>query len=441
MLKCLNVKISRKGFTLIEVLVGTFLFLIVFLGIFLAYQLGLKVVSQSKNRITATAIVNGELEKIRNLAYESVGVEGGFPDGILQSSKTTFLNGVDYTIETRVDYVVDSADGISSPEDECPNDYKRVAVKVSWSEIFAGEVQLVTDVSPETLAQECAEIGGILSISVFDAYGIMVPWPLIEIRNPATDEVIKSASPVEGSHFFLLVPDNYKVVISKTNYSGSRTYGIEEVAIPEKPHILALEGGLTEISFSIDKLSSITVETRGTQGAGYPPIHNVTFNLTGAKTIGLDSDEEPVYKYSQNHTTSPPGQVDIPNLEWDSYTFSVSEAAGLDLVAIESPLGNEIEQPFGLPPDTHQNVRLVLSAENSLLATVQDIDTGEPIFSAEVILDSNTQYTDENGQTYFIPLEVSNYSIQVQASGYCSYSGSVFVEGDTSKIINLQRIE
>ena len=108
---------TQKSFTLIEVLVGTFLFLIVFLGIFLAYQLGLKVVSQSKNRITATAIVNGELEKIRNLAYESVGVAGEFPDGVLQASKTTFLNGVDYTIETRVDYVVDSADGISSPDD------------------------------------------------------------------------------------------------------------------------------------------------------------------------------------------------------------------------------------------------------------------------------------------------------------------------------------
>jgi len=433
---------KTKGFTLIEVLVGTFLVLIIFLGIFLAYQLGLKVISQSKNRVTAAAIANGELEKIRNLAYESVGAAGGFPDGVLEASKTAFLNGVDYTIETRVDYIVDSADGISSPEDECPNDYKRVAVKVSWSGLFSGKVQLVTDISPETLAQECAEIGGILLVSVFDAYGIMVPWPLIEIRDPITDEVIKNASPVEGSYFFLLVPDNYKVVVSKTNYSSSRTYGAEEVAVPEKSHVLALEGDLVGISFSIDKLSSINVETRGTRGAGYPPIRDVTFNLTGAKIIGLDSEEEPVYKYSQNHITSTlPGQIDIFNLEWDSYTFSVSGASGLNLVAIESPPGIEIEQPFDLSPDTHQNVRLILVAENSLLATVQDLNTGEPIFSAEVILNGSTQYTDENGQTYFIPLEVFNYPIQVQASGYTSYSGSVFVEGSTSKIINLQRIE
>ncbi len=421
---------KTKSFTLIEILVGTFLVSIVFLGIFLAYQLGLKVVSQSKNRITATAIVNGELEKIRNLAYELVGVVGGFPDGILEVSKTTFLNGVDYTIETRVDYVVDSADGISSPEDECPNDYKRVEVKVSWSGLFSGEVQLVTDVSPETLAQECVETGGIFLISVFDAYGIMVASPLIEIRDPETDEIIKTAFPVEGKHFFSLAPGTYKIVISKTNYSKEQTYGIEEIAIPEKPHPLVLEGELTEISFSIDKLSSMNIETVGPEELGYPVISDVEFSLTGAKIIGIDGNENPVYKYSEDYITNELGQITISNLEWDSYTFFPDS---LDLI---SP-----EQPVSLAPDINQDIRLILQAENSLLVTVQDIDTGEPIFSAEVGLDSNTQYTDENGQTYFIPLEAFDYAIEIQAAGYTSYSGIVSVFGDTIKIINLQRIE
>ena len=57
----------RNGFTLVEVLVGTFLILIVFLGIFGAYQLGLRVVGQSRNQIVATAIANQEIENIRNL--------------------------------------------------------------------------------------------------------------------------------------------------------------------------------------------------------------------------------------------------------------------------------------------------------------------------------------------------------------------------------------
>ena len=97
---------KNRSFTLIEVLIGTFLILIVFLGIFGAYQLGFKVIGQSKNKITATAILNGEIEKIRNLPYESVGVQGQFPDGVLEPVSTVVFNNIQYKIERRVDFVV-----------------------------------------------------------------------------------------------------------------------------------------------------------------------------------------------------------------------------------------------------------------------------------------------------------------------------------------------
>jgi hypothetical protein len=68
---------------------------------------------------------------VRNLPYELVGVKGGFPDGVLEAVTSTFQNNIEYTIETRVDYVVDPTDGIAAPEDNCPNDYKKVKVKFS----------------------------------------------------------------------------------------------------------------------------------------------------------------------------------------------------------------------------------------------------------------------------------------------------------------------
>ncbi len=442
MIKSPNFK-KTESFTLIEVLVGTFLILIVFLGIFAAYQLGLKVVGQSKNKITATAIANGEIEKVRNLPYESIGIIGGFPEGDLESIKTTTINNIEYTIETRVDYVVDSADGISAPEDECPNDYKRMEVKISWSGLLGGEVKLITDVSPENLAQECAETGGILLISVFDAYGTMVTSPLIEIKIPATGEVVKTATPIEGKHFFSLAPATYKVVISKTNYSSERTYGIEEITTPEKPHLIVLEGELTESSFSIDKVSSFSVDTLSLLDEEEVPIPNAFFHLQGGKIIGTDENEGPVYKYSQGHVSGGDGHIDISNLEWDNYAFSTDPATGLDLESTEpSP------QPIGLSPDTFQKpVKLYLTAQNSLLVTVQDLNTAEPIFSAAVRLYTldltydNTQYTDGGGRTYFIPLESTDYTMEIEAAGYVGYSGIVSVLGDTTKIINLERIE
>lgn len=571
----------QKGFSLVDVLVGTFLILVVFLGIFGAYQLGLKVVGQSKNKITATAILNGEIEKIRNLLYESIGVQGQFPNGVLESVSTVVFNNVQYKIERRVDFVVDSADGIAAPNDDCPNDYKKAEIKVSWSGALAGEIKVSTDIAPKNLAQECGAGGGILSVSVFDASGIMVFSPLIEIKDPTTDQTLKTATPLDGKHYFSLAPTTYKIVISKTGYSSERTYSTDEVTTPENPYPIVLNGQLTETSFSIDKLSSFSIDTLSPwgqdffsdsfldatkiseseninvlegkvnltkiddqyQSPGYlisipispqnltnwdkfsfsdsepagtqilyqvlyfngtdwvlipdtdlpgnsfgfgvsskdlsnldsttysqlkvkgnfsttdlalsselydwqiswinsqaTPIPNVTFHLRGEKIIGKDQNENSVYKYSQNQTLNSSGHIDISNLEWDLYTFSIDPATNLDLVSTDPS-----SQPIGLAPDTNSAVKLYLDSQNSILVTIQNSETFEPTFSASVRLYKTgydqIQYTNEKGQTYFIPLEIGDYSLEVQAAGYSPASAFVSVSGDMTKTINLTQIE
>ena len=574
----------KNSFTLVDVLVGISLMLIVFLGIFGAYQLGIKTIAQSRNKINATAIANQQIEVIRNLPYDSVGVSGSFPDGILESSTSIFQNNVEYTIETRVDFIIDSADGIAPPEDECPNDYKKVEVKVSWQGRFPSEIKIVSNIAPKNLAQECAIGGGILSVAVFDAYGVMVLSPLIEVRDPLTEEVLKDAQPLSGEHYFSLAADTYKVIVSKPDYSTERTYGVDEIATPEKPHPIVLEDGFIETSFSIDKVSSCSVNTLSPWGqdslvdpfndeskiselnnivviggavklastteegylspgylistsiapigflswdkfsfsdsdpsltnlkyqicsttdtgwllipdsdllgnsegfdsspvdlsglaiSKYPeikikaiasssdsaltpvlgdwqvswltseatPIPNKTFNLQGAKIIGTDEDEEPVYKYYQDHTSDSGGQINLSNLEWDAYNFSIAPASGLDLVDISPSL-----QPIDLSPDSFLEVDLYLDAENSFLLTLKDQTTLGPVFAASARLYSvplvydTTQYTDIKGQTYFIPLAPGNYNLAIQAAGYADFATNINISGDVTRTISLEQIE
>ena len=566
-----------KGFTLIEVLVGTALMLIVFLGIFGVYQLGIKVVGQSKNRVIATAVATAEIEKIKNLPYDSIGIQGSFPEGILEESSEVIQSNVNFKIERRVDFVVDAADGIALPEDECPNDYKKLEVKVFWTGLFGGSTILGTDIAPKDLNEECAEHGGILSVSVFNAYGIMVPSPLIEVE----DGTFKSATPDDGKYYFSLPASTYKVIVSKEGYSAERTYGTEEITTPEKSHPIIIEDRLIEASFSIDKLSNFSVDTLFPGGEGYfsdpfsdgtkisessnvsvsdgnvilteiegeyfpsgylistviapeslikwkefsfndntpdetqilyqflyfdgenwilipeedlpgnsagfenlpvnlselnivnypqlkikgslstqssilspvlyewqlfwteaVPISNMTFHLRGDKIIGSDAQENPVYKYFQDKTSNSSGHINIPNLEWDFYTFSIDPETDLDLINTDpSP------QPVNLPPDSNLDVKLYFDSENSLLITAQNIETLSPIFSAAVrLLNSGlaydvTQYTNDKGQTYFIPLEIATYNLEIQAPGYSSYSGEVSVSGDEIRIIKLEQIE
>jgi len=578
----------KKGFTFIDVLVGISLMLIVFLGIFGSFELGMKVISLSRSKIVATSIGNQKLEQIRNLPYESIGTKSGFPEGILEANETITRNGIDYQVSTRVDYVVDAVDGIAPPEDECPSDYKKVEVKVSWYGKFSGEISFLTDIAPKNLSQECAEKGGILSVSVFDAFGIMIPSPLIEIKNPQTNETLKSASPIDGKHYFSLATSTYKVMVSKGGYSSEQTFAAGDIfegktiATPEKPHPLVFEGQVTEISFSIDKLSSFSIDTlsswqtnffsdsflneskisekanltieggkvnlatsgqeylssgylistaisptdlvgwtefsftdeepagtdlnyqlyyaSGTQwllipdsdlpanssGLDLSPVNltglnktiysqlkiranfstlststsptlydwqiswktrtpilipNIGFSLKGQKIVGYDASDTPIQKYSTTSNSNSGGNINIDNLEWDSYTFASNET---DLHLVNT---NPSPQPINLSPNASTSVSLYFEAENSLLVTVQNLESLEPIFSASTTLSNSglgyekNLYSNEKGQVYFVPLEPTSYALKIEAPGYQSTSTILSVNGDTSKTIKLEQID
>jgi len=569
---------KEKSFTLIEVLVGTALVLIVFLGIFGAYLLGFKVIGLSERKITATQIAQGEIEKIRNLPYLEVGTIGAQPpyaSGSLESLSSTTLNGTEYTIERKIKLISDSADGL---EENCPVDYKKAEIKVSFSGKFAGEVVLTTDVIPKDKTEEaqiCEENPiGILSVQVFNSIGEPVSSPTIEIFNPQTNELLYSATPFSGKEDIPLSQGTYKISVSKNNYSSERTYSIDEIAIPEKPNPFVLEGQITEISFLIDRVSSMLVKTLSTYGQGFfsdsfldeskisqkenisisdgqatlsttttgylisieispsnltewgefsfadeepegtdlkyqlyykpetewilipdsnlpgnstgfdispvdlsnldistysslkikanfltespsltpilydwqiswknsepTPISNVSFDLRGEKLIGKDANENPVYKFSNTNQTNSQGEIQISNLEWDVYHFSnfQRESQLLDLI------NSDPSQPISLNPNTNPEVNLYLGSQNSLLITVQDSVSLEPIFSATIILSATgleeTQYTNPKGQTVFIPLEEKTYSLSVEAVGYSPISTTVSVSGKTTKLIKLE---
>jgi hypothetical protein len=570
-----------SSFTLIEVIVAIALTAIVFLGIFGAYQLGLKVVGLSERKITATQIAQGEIEKIRNMPYLDVGTIGAQPpyaSGTLEASTSTILNGVEYKIERKVMLISDPSDG----DEECLVDYKRVEIKVSFSGILKGEVILTTDVMPKTKSEELAicqqQPIGVLSVQVLNAVGEFVPSPTIEVYD-FQGNLKGTFTPSEGKYDIPLSPGTYKVIVSKPGYSTEKTYSIEEIAIPEKPNPTVFENQITQISFAIDKVSTLNVKTlstfseeffsdsfsdeskisqkenvivgggqvslaTGSEGylpSGYlfsveisptnlikwerfsftdeepadtdlkyqiyfasgtewvlipdsdlpgnsigfdnspvnlsslstttysslklranfstnstsstpilydwqvswqssnpTPIPNVSFNLRGEKIIGRDTNENPVYKYSTTTKTDSQGQIQISNLEWDTYHFSdfQKDSQSLEL-ATSSP-----SLPVSLPPDTTLDVNLYLESQNSLLVSVFDSETLNPILSATTTLSKTgfqeTQLTNLNGQVIFIPLEQANYTLSIEAAGYYSTSTTVFVSGKTTKVVKLE---
>lgn len=268
----------KKGLTLIETIVGIALFLLFFAGIFGAWRLSLKVVFQAKARITATSLANQKLEKIRNLSYEKIGTIDGYPSGDIPSIESTNLNGIDFTISTNIDYIANEKDGLTQPEDSCPNDYKRATVTVSWGGRYSGEVSLSTDIAPKDEIQECEISGGILWVRVFDSRGELIEGANVEVRDIFSGLEKSCITSLTERCYIVLPPsqegerENYKIIVTKLDYSQDETfregdiYNGEEIYSPQKPNATILEGEIVQKSFSIDRLSSFNIETRSSRG-------------------------------------------------------------------------------------------------------------------------------------------------------------------------------
>jgi len=261
-----NILKSEHGFTMIETLVGVALLIIVFAGIFACYRLAMKVIGLSKSKTTAVSIANAQIEKIRNLDYESVGTKNAslpFALGDLDMNSSQTVGGNTFDVLTQVKYVSDTADG-SGSSDTCNLDYKKADVTVSWGGSYQGSITITTNIAPKNQVQEMqscqSQPGGVLTVTVFNNSGMLVASPGISIYDADTNNLITSATPISGSHSFLLTPDTYRVEVTKTGYSSARTYSASELAVPDSPNPAVLVGDEVNMSLSIDQASVITVD-------------------------------------------------------------------------------------------------------------------------------------------------------------------------------------
>lgn len=256
----------KNGFTLVEAVVGTAIFCIVFMGIFAAYRLGMKAAMLSSHKISAISIGNAQIERIRNLPYEEIGTKNAslpLAAGSLDRTFSQTTNGAEFNVLTEVIFFADSADGIGG-EDSCDLDYKKADVAVSWSGAAPGQVFFSTKISPASKVQELQSCqnqpGGVLTVNVFDDGGNPVSSPDIKIYDLVAGGQIAFAAPAGGRHSFPLAPAAYRVEVSKIGYSFARTYGTDEVAVPDSLNPTVLKDNQTGISLSIDRSAAVSID-------------------------------------------------------------------------------------------------------------------------------------------------------------------------------------
>jgi prepilin-type N-terminal cleavage/methylation domain-containing protein len=424
---------TSNGFTLIEVVVGAALFAVVSLALMGTFSKMLSGINLLRVKSAATNLATEEFEIIRNLPYSDVGISGSIPSGVLQHVQSIVRDAMTFQVTTTVRNVDNAFDGVlgGTPNDLSPADNKIVEIEIACTTCpNFSPLTYTTTVAPKNL--ETASTNGALFIKVFDANGQPLEGMQVHVVSTSTNIAIDDVTNDSGLLQIIDAPPGneiYQITVSNTGYSTERTYpsGASGNQHPSKPHASVLVQKVTQISFSIDKTSTMNISS---VTPTCQAVASVPFSLVGAKLIGINPT---VYKYNTNQVTSAAGTLALNNVEWDTYTPTLTSS--LYYLAGSNPL-----LPVSVSPDAVVNMNLVVVPKDpsSVLVSVKDGSTNLSISDATVSLNkSGATTTLTTGQGYFRQSDWSGGSGQsdfTNAAKYFSSDGNVEVATPTGEI-------
>lgn len=369
------------GFTLLSTLIAVVLFGLMAYSAYSVAAASMRGMRTYREKAAVSALANQYMEIARNLSYSKIGTLNGNPSGLLADQPNALqiiFNKVTYKIYYEVTYVDDPADGTAlAATDPAPNDYKQVKVIIN-NPITGLTIPFITNVTPKGL--ENLASGGALYLKVFDAVGQPIAGATLQITNSSTTPVINLTRTTDSAGNWIEVglpnsSNSYHVVATKSGYSVDQTYPISvQNPSPTKPDATISNGQVTQISFSIDKQSSLNLTTADQY---CQPISGVGIALQGSKLIGTPN----VLKFSNTYTTNGSGQVSLNPLEWDTYTPGITTSSYM--IYGSSPI-----QQIAILPSASQVATLILgpTTNHSLLVIVKDAGTENPLEGATVEL-------------------------------------------------------
>lgn len=403
-------KFRIGGFTLIETLVGSAVFLVVALSVYQAFSTLMSVTLASRAKVAGIELANERFEIIRNLPYEDVGIVGGLPAGKVVRSQNITRDNYTFTVLTTIRNMDDVFDGTigGNPADTSPADYKLVDMDITCGNCKNfSPLNFTTLVAPHAL--ETASTNGALFVRVLDSGGVPISGSSVHISNTQINPNIVIDETTDNTGWIKIIDaptgiNAYNITATKAGYTQDQTYPLGGAAGPNpvKPDANVAQQQVTQVSFAIDRLSSLSVQTVDTSCESLPA---TGFSLTGTKEIGTD-----VLKYpTQNFTTDGTGNYFIPTIEWDMYSALLTGAA-YDMA------GADPMPSFAINPNEAVNLKLlaVPHASRALLVFVKN--------SSNTAIDGATVHLEKSG---FDQIKTTN-------SGTCATPGQVFWNGLSS---------
>ena len=366
---------------MIEVIVDIGIVAVIAAAIVSAYSASFKAMDLAKAKMGAVALANEKMEEIRNMPYDSLATMHGliYPPGNLSDDQVIMRKGIQYKVHTVISYVDDSYDGNidgtvpGKPKDLYPYDYKKAEITVTKVGRNGPLAVLSSNVAAK--AAETPTNSGIIRICVVDEIGAPVPDAVITISNSAVDPAV-DISATTASDGCIMVPslppdhqNGYHLTATKGGYSTDMTYP----RTPQNPNALlpdvdVLVQQVTNQTLIIDRFANMKIDIVDNSGQ---PVAGAVVHIEGKKEKYFNPRTP---KYTADLTADASGHIELPNIEFDDYTISVSGW----IVAATSPY-----QPIGLRAGETLPVKIIVTTDGGLprISSVEPLTgkTGETV--------------------------------------------------------------
>ncbi len=256
---------NKSGFSLIEVLVAAAVMLLVFGGLFAGFQYSLKLIADSRAKVSALSLASDRMEYLRSLPYDEVGTISGIPNGLIPQNSTTTLNGIDFNERILIEYIDDPADGLGVADSNgVLADYKKVKVEYTWT--YGGSLNsffLTSSIMPRSI--ETTAGGGSLRVNVFNSNAAPLPGISVRLLNTTTTSTIDVTRLTDASGIALFTgapaASNYEIFVFGTGYSSDQTYkATTTLPNPTTLPVAILEGDVSTMNFQVDRVSNLTIQ-------------------------------------------------------------------------------------------------------------------------------------------------------------------------------------
>lgn len=254
-------------------------------------------VSDARVVSVAENLAQAEIESVRALEYEDVGLPGRTPSGVLTEERTVNVEGRAYLIETDVTYagsltgldiVPQGGDGVEGAWD-AGVDYKAVVVSVTADGREGDPVVMQTIVAPREIGAHEGIANARVSLVAHEPFATSdYDLPRVAVHSPPNTP-IRSSLASDSQVFPAIPPGDYTVELDVANgwiiHPGDVVSGATQLEVRA--------GSLAETNLRVYRPASLEVTVRDAETDAAIPGARLTLTLleTGMSTV-YDVDED-----------------------------------------------------------------------------------------------------------------------------------------------------